>query len=369
MMFIKQILKNNEMPNDVAMIDRLKVSTLPVVMYGASPDVADQIVKKLLLNQITVSFVVYDEDCPVMTASAAYLKDIQTVKIKDLDSKIPAYNVIIGFVKGYMNIDAIRPKFRQAKSIAYLSEIFDMEIITRSFVEENSVFLEDFYRNLQDQKSKDSFTAYLLSKVRQDMQYLPPVFEKVQYFPQGIFELTDREAYFDCGAFEGDTITAFLKATGGQYRHIWAVEPDKSNCKQLIKYIENEKLTHIDVVNKGIYNSAGKLPFRETGNMLSMITDDSNNSIEVDTIDHIAEGNPVSYIKMDVEGVELEALKGAEQTIKTFNPILGISIYHKQQDLIDIPKYIKEIVPEYKFYFRVHKKLAIDTVLYAVIKR
>jgi len=366
-MDFKQIFENHEAPNDEAVIDQLNTSGLPVVMYGASPDVADQIVKKLLLNHITVSCVAYDEDCPVKTASTAYLKDTPTVQIKDIDSQIPAYHVIIGFVKGYMNVDALYPKFRQAKSIAYLSEIFDMEIITRSFVEENSVFLEDFYQNLQDQKSKDSFTAYLLSKVRQDMQYLPPVFEKVQYFPQGIFDLTDRESYFDCGAFEGDTIATFLKATGGQYRHIWAVEPDKSNCKQLIRYIENEKLTHIDVVNKGIYSAAGKLPFQETGSMLSMITDHSDAYIETDTIDQIAAGNPVTYLKMDVEGVELEALRGAEQTIKTYKPILGISIYHKQQDLIDIPTYIKEIVPAYKFYFRVHKKLAIDTVLYAFV--
>jgi len=365
-MDFRDILKDHEVPNDVAVIDRLKASGLPVVMYGASPDVADQITKKLLLNHITVSFVAYDEDCPVMTASTIYLKDTAMVHIKDIDSKIPAYHVIIGFVKGYMNVNAIHPKFNNAKSVAYLSEIFDMEIISQSFIEENSIFLEDFYNNLQDQKSRDSFTAYLLSKVRQDMQYLPPVFEKVQYFPQGIFELTDRESYFDCGAFTGDTIATFLKATARQYRHIWAVEPDKSNYQQLIQYIEDNKLTYIDVVNKGIYSSAGKLPFRETGSMLSMITGASDKYIETDTIDLIAAGNPVTYLKMDVEGVELEALKGAEQTIKTFKPILGISIYHKQQDLIDIPKYIKEIVPAYKFYFRVHKKLAIDTVLYAV---
>jgi hypothetical protein len=139
-MDFKQIFENHVAPNDEAVIDQLNTSGLPVVMYGASPDVADQIVKKLLLNHITVSCVAYDEDCPVKTASTAYLKDTPTVQIKDIDSQIPAYHVIIGFVKGYMNVDALYPKFRQAKSIAYLSEIFDMEIITRSFVEENSVF-------------------------------------------------------------------------------------------------------------------------------------------------------------------------------------------------------------------------------------
>jgi FkbM family methyltransferase len=366
-MVFRQLFEKEVIPNDIAVINSLQDSALPVVIYGVSPDVADQIVKKLAHNQIPVSFIAYDEDRPLMTAATVLLKDKETVHVAEIDSKIPAYHVIPGFVKGYQNINSISQKFKNAKSVAYLSEIFEVDIIDRTFVEENSAFFDDFYENLQDQPSKDSFTAYMLSKIRQDMKYLPPVFEKIQYFPQGIFNLTKHESYFDCGAFTGDTIAEFLKATGGFYRHIWAAEPDKANYNRLIQYIKDEKLTHVDSINKGIYNDKGKLPFRETGSMLSMITDESDNFIEVDTIDNITAGNPVTYIKMDVEGVELEALKGAEQTIRTYKPVLGISIYHKQQDLIELPKYIKEIVPEYRFYFRVHKKLAIDTVLYAMI--
>jgi FkbM family methyltransferase len=365
-MNFRQLFEKKEKPNDVAIIEFLKDSALPVVIYGVSPDVADQIVKKLKTNQITLSFVVYDEDCPLMTDATVLLKDTEQIHVTTIDKRIAAYNVILGFVKGYLTINSISPKFNNAKSIAYLSEIFDLDTITPSFIDKNIEFLEDFFENLQDQKSKDSFVAYLLSKVRQDMKYLPSVFEKTQYFPQGIFELSDNESYFDGGAFTGDTIAAFLKATGRLYRHIWAVEPDRLNYNQLLHYIEDEKLTNIDLINKGIYSFSGKLPFQETGSMLSMITDNSGNYIEVDTIDHITAGKPVTYIKMDVEGVEPEALKGAEQTIKTFKPMLGISIYHKPQDLIDIPNYIKKIVPDYKFYFRVHKKLAIDTVLYGV---
>jgi len=367
-MDFKKLFEKVDTPNDITVIEFLKDSAFPVVIYGVSPDVADQIVKKLLYNHITVSFVVFDEDCPLMTDATVLLKNMETVHVNDLDTKLQVYNVILGFVKGYQNLNAISPKFKNAKSVTYLSEIFELDRITPSFIEENGVFLEDFYDNLQDQKSKDSFVSYLLSKVQQDMKYLPPVFEKVQYFPQGIFKLTDHESYFDCGAFTGDTIASFLKVTGGLYRYIWAAEPDKSNYNRLIHYIKEEKLKNINAMNKGIYSCAGKLPFQETGSMLSMITDESENFIEVDTIDHITAGYPVTYIKMDVEGVEHDALKGAEQTIRKHKPVLGISIYHKPQDLIDIPTYIKEIVPDYKFYFRVHKKLAIDTVLYAVVE-
>jgi len=365
-MDFNQLFEKKKKPNDMAVIEHLRDSALPVVIYGASADVADRIVKKLLDNHIKVSFVAFDEDCPMMADSTVWLKDTETVHVKDVDAKLTAYHVIPGFVKGYAHLDTISCKFNNAKSIAYLSEIFDLEIMTPAFIAANRVILEELYENMQDRQSKESLTAYLASKVWQDMKYLPPVFEKVQYFPQGIFELTENASYIDCGAFTGDTIAGFLQFTGGNYRRIWAVEPDKSNYEQLVQYVENEQLKDIDLIQKGVYSHAGKLPFLETGSMLSMITDNSDNCIEVDTIDNIVEGQPVSYIKMDVEGVEPEALKGAEQTIRRCKPVLGISIYHKPQDLIDIPLYIKSIVPEYKFYFRVHKKLAIDTVLYGV---
>ena len=355
-------------PNDVAVIETLKKSNFPVVLYGASVDVADQITKKLMVNGISVKTVVFDEASPMMTDSTRLLKETEKIAVCDINKKFPAYHVILGFVKAYTNIESVSAKFGNARSVDYLSEIFDMEIITPSFVLENEAFLRDFHDRLADQHSKDSFVAYLLSKTRQDMKYLPPVFDKNQYFPSGMFELTNQEAYFDCGAFVGDTIAEFLKASGGAYQRIWAAEPDYSNYQQLIRYIEDKKLSNVEAIHKGIYSCPGKMPFQDEGSMLSMISDESNRYIEVDTIDNMAAGNMVTYIKLDVEGAELPALKGAEQTIRRYKPILGISIYHKERALIDIPAYIQEITSEYAFYFRVHKKLAIDTVLYGVVR-
>ena len=367
-MDFKELIEPGAVVNDIEAIDSIKKSGIPVVLYGAAIDVADQITKKLTANNINIQYIAFDDESPLMTSQTMFLKEKETICIDDLDKKLPAYNVIPGFVKAYGNIDRVAAKFKNARSVSYLSEIFDMEIITQSFVRENKDFLEDFYEKLSDQHSKDSFVAYLLSKTRQDMKYLPPIFDKIQYFPKGIFELTSRESYFDCGAFIGDTIAEFLKASGGVYNKIWAAEPDRTNHEKLLQYIKDEKIENIDVVNKGIYGYAGRLPFQEEGSMLSMISGDSDNYIDVDTIDNITDGEPVTYIKLDVEGAELMALKGAENTIREYRPILGISIYHKERDLIDIPVYVKSIVPEYKFYFRVHKKLAIDTVLYCVIE-
>lgn len=95
------------------------------------------------------------------------------------------------------------------------------------------------------------------------------------------------------------------------------------------------------------------------------ICESAEEVIEVDTIDNIVE-EKVTFIKMDVEGAELEALQGASKTIIKNKPTLAICVYHKREDLITIPQYIKELVPEYKLYLRGHFIYASELVLYAV---
>ncbi|MFI3174418.1 MAG: FkbM family methyltransferase [Bacillota bacterium] len=69
---------------------------------------------------------------------------------------------------------------------------------------------------------------------------------------------------------------------------------------------------------------------------------------------------------MDIEGAELVALQGGEQTIKKYKPKLAICIYHKPEDVIELFAYIKNLVPEYKFYIRHYSNTQTETVLYAI---
>jgi len=87
--------------------------------------------------------------------------------------------------------------------------------------------------------------------------------------------------------------------------------------------------------------------------------------IQADTIDNLLGSRPVSLIVMDVEGNELKALQGAKDSILKHKPLLAVAAYHKKDDLITLTGYLKELVAEYRFYFRVHKPMAIDAVLYA----
>ena len=73
-----------------------------------------------------------------------------------------------------------------------------------------------------------------------------------------------------------------------------------------------------------------------------------------------------TFIKMDIEGAELEALRGAQNIIKSNKPKLAICIYHSDQDMIDIIEYIHKLQPDYKIYLRHHSLYEAETVIYCI---
>lgn len=103
------------------------------------------------------------------------------------------------------------------------------------------------------------------------------------------------------------------------------------------------------------------------GDSGSKIDESGDSIIQMDSIDNICENEKVTYIKMDIEGSELEALRGARKVICRDKPRLGICIYHKPEDLLEIPMFIKKMVPEYKLYIRHHSPHYNETVIYAKV--
>ena len=120
----------------------------------------------------------------------------------------------------------------------------------------------------------------------------------------------------------------------------------------------------------GLWNEKTQLRFRGKGTAGSAITEDAAQNttvVDVDSIDNVCAGDKVTLIKMDVEGSELEALKGAENVIRRDKPRLAICVYHKPEDLYEIPFWIKRTVPEYKLYLRHHSDFIMETVIYATL--
>jgi len=173
---------------------------------------------------------------------------------------------------------------------------------------------------------------------------------------------------FDIGAYVGDTALWFSKAVGPQGR-VYAFEPEPNNFEKLKANLERNKVTNVIPLQLALSENEGEMQIASGGGSSAITETADGASVEVTTVDKFVEANKlprVDFIKMDVEGHELKVLAGARETIKTVKPSLALSAYHRGDDLIELPKFLLELDPNYKFYLRHCGPSWAETVLYVV---
>lgn len=184
-----------------------------------------------------------------------------------------------------------------------------------------------------------------------------------QYFDKMI-SLREDEIFVDAGVLDGSTSIQFAQLCNQKYEKIYLFEAERAfeeNIRKNISFLPNTEL-HM----KGLWNENNVLSFNSTGNGDGRFASDGMNTMEVVTLDDVLQGKKITFLKMDIEGAELEALEGAKATIQQYKPKLAICIYHKPDDILTIPLYIKKLVPEYKIYMRHYSSINSETVLYAI---
>ena len=125
----------------------------------------------------------------------------------------------------------------------------------------------------------------------------------------------------------------------------------------------NDKRTKI--YSQGLGEKVANLKFSNDATLGSRITKKGHLTIQVVPLDRII--NKATFIKLDIEGAEKEALRGAKKIIIKYSPKLVICIYHKSTDLWRIPLLIKKYVSSYSFYLRHYGQFIYGTVCYAVV--
>lgn len=180
--------------------------------------------------------------------------------------------------------------------------------------------------------------------------------------------LTEHEIFLDAGSFDGSSTTDFINSVNGNYDKIYAFEPMTDGFILTKNALDN--ISNVEICKAALCNQVGEGNFTKSyeGLMGGSIGNKGlyTETVRLETIDHYLSGNKCTFIKMDIEGAELDALKGAEKTIEQFRPKLAISLYHKREDLYEIPIWIKSIMPNYKMYLRHYANKQWDLVLYCV---
>lgn len=229
--------------------------------------------------------------------------------------------------------------------------------------------LFESYNIFEDDLSKTVFLNLIEYKYTSNRELLQEIFDKDEeqyYFKRLSF--SSEEVFIDGGACQGDSIFAFMEKMNNKFHKIYAFEPNRiyyNAVKTLFRKNEN-----ITVFNSGIYSDNTKLYFKEHRHGSRFVEDKMGIEVCVSALDKtIPEEEKVTFIKFDIEGSELDGLKGAENIIKRNKPKLAICVYHKLEDFYTIPLYIKELEPNYSLYLRhYHDKHSWETVCYAVIE-
>lgn len=189
----------------------------------------------------------------------------------------------------------------------------------------------------------------------------------VEYYPD-FLPLRADEVFVDCGAYDGDTILQFVAQVKGNYRKIFGFEADQVNCEIARQILKLHRIDNCIVYGNGVYDRKETLYFSDRHDMGSGISQKGKSTVEAVALDEVLGGEEITFIKMDIEGAEMKALKGAEKIISKQRPKLAICIYHLENDLWEIPYFILNTFENYKIYIRHYQpeNLRGDTILYAI---
>lgn len=191
-----------------------------------------------------------------------------------------------------------------------------------------------------------------------------------QYFD--FFEPQDNEVFVDCGCYDGGTCYRFAGWCGHKgYEQIYTFEADPANyekCKTLLKPLAKCELFPYGVAKKNekVYFAAKAF---EDSCIISEEEAQKKNfegvaTIETVALDDVLRGKKVTFLKMDVEGAEYDALLGAKQLISASHPRMAISIYHKLEDIITIPYLVLSMHQDYRISFRHYGFDELETIMY-----
>jgi FkbM family methyltransferase len=235
-------------------------------------------------------------------------------------------------------------------------------------VHEQAAAVRQGFAALADDRSRREFLAQLRWRLRFDFDALPdPVSEPI-YFPSDIVDVRNDEVYVDCGAFDGDTIVEFLKRCNYQCRGVIAFEPDTISLERLrttVAHLPDDVQNRIRIVPAATGSQGGPIRFSAAGELGSAVGA-GETEVACVTLDDALANDVPTYLKMDIEASELDALLGASGLIGRHAPVLAVCAYHKQDHLWQIPERIRSLNPDYRIFLRPHIRLVEDLVCYAV---
>jgi FkbM family methyltransferase len=227
--------------------------------------------------------------------------------------------------------------------------------------------INNFWSDTYSLKHYLQFLAW--KKLKQEWFFdKAPVNSKNRFFIDKILsKLSNEEYYLDIGSHHCQVAKKFLDLTKNKFKKIILIEPDRNNFDYIKDFIKNKKIKKkVKFYKDVISNENKKINFFEGLNFSSQISKYGNKKLITKKIDNL-ELSP-TFMKIHIEGNELNALKGSIKTIVKFRPKIVFTAYHNSEIIWKIPLWLKKNLKDYKFFFRLHSWCGSGAVVYCIPK-
>jgi len=226
--------------------------------------------------------------------------------------------------------------------------------------------IKSTYDLLADDASKKCLLDILSFRLGLNTNYASFSHSEKQYFNQlTLSSLKGRQiVYIDCGAYNGDTLAEISKEV--DVLEAWLFEPDAQNFSDLVANIKKMKI-NASCIPCGVSDKYEILTFNGGGEG-GAISEMGSQRIVTVALDQILPVKKIDFLKLDIEGAEAQALRGAKELIKRSRPIIALSLYHLPKDPWELPEVLHELCEDYSYFIRQHYFNSFESVLYAVPK-
>ncbi len=360
------MIPREELPNWIiewtSLWEVLLKETRPIVLYGMG-DGALKILAACRQYGIPVSGIFTSEEF----YRRKTFEGFPVERLRDLEERYEDFVILLAFgVEDDSMLDRIREI--AAKHTLYAPDVplFGEGLFTPDYVRKHLSEIQNAYALLADDRSRTVFAALVNYKLSGKISYLEKVTSTRTADISEILRLGDRESYLDVGAFSGDTVREFLEQVE-DFVAIYAVEPAPKNLEKLNRFLREHPYLAVEVFPVATGSVNEEMLLTAKGGRNAARGEKGRIPVPVRRLDDLLGDKKVTYLKMDVEGMERETILGAVRLLQTHHPKLSIACYHRNEDLFDLLLLLHEMVPEYRFFFRRHPYLpAWETILYVV---
>lgn len=230
----------------------------------------------------------------------------------------------------------------------------------RKEIQEHLTEWTGMLQSFADETSRRTFLDVLRYRLSADPEYMEEYAVRIsdQYFED--FMRYEGETFIDAGGYDGDTAQAFADRYP-DYRQIVLFEPSETNMRAARERLAGYR--DIEFRTIGLSDSRGKIAFDQDSGSASAISGNGTSLIEVDTLD-AAVTSQVNVIKMDLEGWETNAPRGAVRHITESRPKLAIAVYHDAADFRLVHQFVTAFGHGYECYLRHYTQGWSETVMF-----